>query len=609
MPAVRPRRLGSVALAIGLMLVSACAATSWSRYPWSRYDVGEVEFYSQCGDRETQELLTTFSTFRQVTAALTSASTVEPTVPTRVYLFADQHSYEAYVDVEYSAGVFKAAYGEFTLAMTIGGGEESILFHEYTHMILANVPDMTYPSWYDEGFAEFMSAMRFEDDNVVIGATPPGTAVADYRGWVPLSELFHGDAFRHRGNRDLTDRYYAQSWLVVHYLLRGPRAGSGQRERYLELVHAGGDPVDVVPEAFGVTTEQLEKELRDYVKQRQISYRTMPIDQFGVTVEHFDGVPLSKAQTNLALARLLFNMGKFEVANGLLNSPAVVAAANSGDEDVQATLAELKGEVADDANRESSPSWVAGTVPALTEFPEPEPMSAVGPRCGYGPLSPRYRKCVVDESPGQCVELAALHELQTGPEQRACMEAFERHACELGSPRGCARLGQNYINPQDSPSNRRALNAYERSCALGFRWACLRVADMIALGVAPGTGERAKAIYQRACDEGEVHGCYGLEGRVLAGLTASPEQAPHPDSKMLRHVYSDWTDEPLRNVTGFCVDETGSPVDVVTLESTGSLAVDKVCRDTVERWQLERTFEPGSTQGPLCTFAVFLLAV
>ena len=602
---MRLRRLGA-ALAMGLTLSSACAAR-----PWSRYDVGEVEFYSQGGERETQELLTTFSKFRQVTAALTSARTVEPSVPTRVYLFADQSSYEDHVDIENSAGVFKPTYGEFTMAMTIGGGGESILFHEYTHMILSNVPGASYPSWYNEGFADFMATMRFEGDNVVIGEVPPGfvAAVADDRGWVPLSELFHGSAFRHRGDRDATHRYYAQSWLVVHYLLRGPRAGSGELERYLGLVHDGGDPVDVVPEAFGVTTKDLEKELRVYVKQRQMSYRTMPIDQFGVTVESFDGVPLSEAQTNLARARLLFNMGKIERANELLSSPAVVAAANSGDGDVQATLAELKGEVADDSNRERSPSWVADTVPALTEFADPEPMSAVGRRCGYGPLSPRYRKCVVDESPPHCVDLAALHERQTGPEQRACMEAFERHACELGSPRGCARLGQNYINPLDSPSNRRAFNAYERSCALGFRWACLKVADMISLGVAPGTEQRARAIYQQACDEGEPHGCYGLEGRVLSGISASPQQAPYPDPKMLRHVYSDWTDEPLRNVTGFCVDEAGSSFDVVTLESSGSLAVDKVCRDTVERWEFARGFEPGSMQGALCSFVVFSLTV
>src|SRR5688572_1243847 len=96
MPTASLRRLGSVALAMGLTLLSGCA----NHGSWSRYEVGEVEFYSQVSERKTQELLTKFSKFRQVTAALTSASTVEPTMPTRVYLFADQSSYEDHVNIE-----------------------------------------------------------------------------------------------------------------------------------------------------------------------------------------------------------------------------------------------------------------------------------------------------------------------------------------------------------------------------------------------------------------------------------------------------------------------------------------------------------------------------
>jgi hypothetical protein len=37
------------------------------------------------------------------------------------------------------------------------------------------------------------------------------------------------------------------------------------------------------------------------------------------------------------------------------------------------------------------------------------------------------------------------------------------------------------------------------------------------------------------------------------------------------------------------------------------VAVDEVCRDTVERWELEYALEPGSSKGPLCTFVVFEL--
>ena len=135
-----------------LLLLFGCAHDGLPRKAWARHRVGTVTFVSGANERTTRQLLEAFSKFRVVTGAVTSASSVEPQVPTTVYLFPDQRSYDAHVGMKNSAGMFAYRGGQFTLALNaIEGESEDLLFHEYTHLILANTGSR-YPAWYNEGF-------------------------------------------------------------------------------------------------------------------------------------------------------------------------------------------------------------------------------------------------------------------------------------------------------------------------------------------------------------------------------------------------------------------------------------------------------------------------
>ena len=74
---------------------------------------------------------------------------------------------------------------------------ESILLHEYAHHFMFHYFPATYPTWYQEGFAEFWGATRFLPNNVVEVGRPvnyrylslPGRPLAAARQLLCCPEL------------------------------------------------------------------------------------------------------------------------------------------------------------------------------------------------------------------------------------------------------------------------------------------------------------------------------------------------------------------------------------------------------------------------------------
>ncbi|MCR9159635.1 MAG: hypothetical protein ACE37F_04750 [Nannocystaceae bacterium] len=293
------------------LLLFGCAHDGLPRKPWTRHTVGTVTFVSGANDRTTKPLLEAFSKFRVVTGAVTSASSVEPRVPTTVYLFPDQRTYDAHVGMKNSAGMFAYRGGQFTLALNaIEEGSQDLLFHEYTHLILANTGNR-YPTWYDEGFAEVMATMRFVGDDVHLGrvAASNVTAVAQFNRWVPLGELLRGQLFEDRSDQERLHRHYSQAWLAVHYIQFGAPRYAERVGQYVALASETGDPLAAFEPAFGVSAPAFEKELRDYLRDQKLAFRVLPADQFAFPEQDFEPEVLTRARTGATLAKMSLLLG------------------------------------------------------------------------------------------------------------------------------------------------------------------------------------------------------------------------------------------------------------------------------------------------------------
>ncbi len=141
--------------------------------------------------------------------------------------------------------------------------------------------------WFDEGMAEYFGAVQI-DKEVNIGGDPelapewhedvmfnavrrdPNvpqslTQMASSPVWISMQDLFtmkHDSSGRNEGSHNTM--YYAQAWLVMHYLINKkklPEVGT-----YFDLVQNKKVPVDkAMVQAFDMTPDQMEAEVRKYL--------------------------------------------------------------------------------------------------------------------------------------------------------------------------------------------------------------------------------------------------------------------------------------------------------------------------------------------------------
>jgi hypothetical protein len=218
---------------------------------------------------------------------------------------------------------------------------QAVLFHEYSHHFVRQYFSHAYPQWYDEGFAEYLSATRFEKDgSIVVGGVPKARVPAlNSRNWLPTAQLM-SDRFEF--NSAGWQLFYAQGWLLTHYLLDSPQRHA-QLDRYLVLRSRGAPHADALQKAFGLTDSQLESELRAYFHAERLDY--MRINGARFSVPNVSVRRLPEVESALLLPALRVELGaganKSEGAK-LVREIAAQQAAYPGNDYARLVLAEAE---------------------------------------------------------------------------------------------------------------------------------------------------------------------------------------------------------------------------------------------------------------------------
>ena len=148
-----------------------------------------------------------------------------------------------------------------------------VLFHEYAHHFVRANSDRSYPSWYHEGFAEFISTVEFKDKGAEIGKYTYGRASSLVTNkWLSLETVLTKNPFQLEGD-DVT-QFYAQAWLMTHVIFEQPERTKGFN-RYIDALQAGGDTLTSFAPSFGISIADFEKLLREY-RNKSVPYWTIP---------------------------------------------------------------------------------------------------------------------------------------------------------------------------------------------------------------------------------------------------------------------------------------------------------------------------------------------
>lgn len=162
------------------------------------------------------------------------------------------------------AGFYSSDNEDIFAVAIAGGSADDILLHEYGHHFMMQYFPYGYPSWFVEGFAEYFATTDIKPDRITVGRYEANNGYwLRGSGWLPMRDLLSKRLGQVRRN---PETFYPLSWLLTHWFMGNPERQS-QLTAYLVDVGSGGDPVEAMPRATGMSNRALRAELRRYMSR------------------------------------------------------------------------------------------------------------------------------------------------------------------------------------------------------------------------------------------------------------------------------------------------------------------------------------------------------
>ena len=269
-----------------LSLVLALAASTVAGQPggnalvhqrWFEAHTAHFRIFSCGSTQAVASLATRLEQFHDAYALLAGAQAVA-SPPITVMAFPGYASMKPFLPLyqgqpENLAGFFVRGNDENLIVLHLSGsGADSLqrIFHEYSHLLMRhNAP--YWPMWLNEGMAEIYAPFE------VVGPfrTRIGKPIEHHlellahTPLMPLHELFavtrDSPEYNERQHQGI---FYAESWLLAHYLMLGgnPALQAGFRQ-LTPLLRQGQSPEQAFTNALHTSLPSMEAQLRRYLAQ------------------------------------------------------------------------------------------------------------------------------------------------------------------------------------------------------------------------------------------------------------------------------------------------------------------------------------------------------
>lgn len=303
-------------LAVSLCLLLVVSHSVNAKDTWVSVRTKNFLLIGNGGEKDIKRVGLKLEQFREVFTRLFPGMRFNTPVPTTVIVFKSDSSYAPFKPSTNTAGYFQAGpdVNYITLTTELRGEQDpfSVIFHEYTHLLVNNTFDRA-PVWFNEGLAEYYSTFSITDDQKVMLGAPIGTHVFLLRQnkMLPLKTMFEVDRRSpHYNEANKQSIFYAQSWALMHYLIIGKAGRIEQLGKFVELLGSNMSVDDAFQQAFETPFAVMEKDLREYVKR----------DRYNVVRGHFErkleldtateATQLSEAEAQAYLGDLLLHSNR-----------------------------------------------------------------------------------------------------------------------------------------------------------------------------------------------------------------------------------------------------------------------------------------------------------
>lgn len=206
-----------------------------------------------------------------------------PKVPVQIELYADTEHFSVRTSGLPNVGIQGVCFGQTLAALSPAAAPfnwGNVIWHELGHVFAIQLSKNHVPRWYTEGLSEYETIIRRpewqrEEDPALFAALRDGR--------IPIVDGFNR-AFTHVDTaEDVTMAYFAASQIIV---FAAEKYGFPKVVSMMPKWAAGKRTPDVVKESLGVTSEELDKQFRAWLKPRLARYenqflpdrRLLPLD-------------------------------------------------------------------------------------------------------------------------------------------------------------------------------------------------------------------------------------------------------------------------------------------------------------------------------------------
>ncbi len=259
---------------------------------WREIRSDNFVIYTDVGEKKSRALIQDLEAFRYYLGLITNRPAANDIIPFPIYMFASKKQYDTLVGRTGTGGMYTKNDFLGSLAVLHHDKKKSkyadegrlVLFHEYVHYFMRRNSDLVYPPWFSEGFAEFLSpfAKRENGKYLFAGLVPERVQWLNYKkNWMSFRKILNASTtnVRHGGEK-ASLLFYAQSWLLNHYLHTNPDIKDVERAAFIDALIWGTSPKEAIQEHLGFSLEDLDERMRILWANHNIPYMHLNLAGF-----------------------------------------------------------------------------------------------------------------------------------------------------------------------------------------------------------------------------------------------------------------------------------------------------------------------------------------
>jgi tetratricopeptide (TPR) repeat protein len=321
-PEARRNRATAIAVCLALVGVGAASGT------WVEVHSPNFTVVSDAGRKEAQQVAAEFEQFRVVYRTALPHARIDPGKPVIILAVKDPGTFQTLLPGYTSregirpSGIFAPGEERHYAAVQVldaGPNPRRNLYHEYVHL-MNRLNFRRLPAWLNEGLAEFYANTSVSGGSAEIGRPDLNhLRLVQTRPLLPLGRLLAVDhSAPEYTEKDRASIFYAQAWLLTHFLLLGDDpAYRGRLESLLDQFARGDSLYEAATQSLGPLPE-LEEKLSAY--SRRISFRTTVLQTTSEVAETpFSVRELSPAQVKAIQGDFLLQTQRPVEARALLD--------------------------------------------------------------------------------------------------------------------------------------------------------------------------------------------------------------------------------------------------------------------------------------------------